>query len=141
MGSRSAYKWYVYLLVDPRCGKAFYVGKGVGERARQHEKDVKRGIEKNPAKSARIESILRDGLSVSIAKVAYFSCEKAARNYESSLIRNSKGLTNIARNKNKPIVVSLYATIGDILSDSISRKPCARTYSSAESDRLASGLT
>jgi hypothetical protein len=29
--------WYVYLLRDPRTGEIFYIGKGRGDRAFQHE--------------------------------------------------------------------------------------------------------
>ena len=30
--------YYVYLLIDPRTGKPFYVGKGRGRRMLKHEK-------------------------------------------------------------------------------------------------------
>jgi hypothetical protein len=43
--------FYVYELIDPRDGKVFYVGKGKGERAWQHEIDVRRGDQgRNPKK-------------------------------------------------------------------------------------------
>ena len=29
-------RFYVYIYTDPQTGKAFYVGKGTGERARGH---------------------------------------------------------------------------------------------------------
>ena len=33
-------QFYVYVLIDPRDNEVFYVGKGQGERAFQHERDV-----------------------------------------------------------------------------------------------------
>lgn len=43
--------YYVYHLIDPRDGKVFYVGKGKGNRAYQHQKEVSR----NPSKYAKTE--------------------------------------------------------------------------------------
>jgi hypothetical protein len=55
-------RWYVYHLVDPRTGEAFYVGKGTGSRVRAHEVEAHQGV--RSAKCNRIRDIWRSGLPV-----------------------------------------------------------------------------
>lgn len=51
--------FYVYELIDPRTDWVFYVGKGQGRRAWQHEQAVRRGdLSKNARKSAVISEII-----------------------------------------------------------------------------------
>ena len=57
--------YYVYLLVDPRNGKIFYVGKGKGDRVLHHERLVKKGRVDNPFKCNIISDILKSGNEVS----------------------------------------------------------------------------
>lgn len=60
--------YFVYELIDPRCGSAFYVGKGKGDRPRHHEREARKGAPGR--KCDRIRSIIESGAapSVRIAK-------------------------------------------------------------------------
>lgn len=54
--------FYVYQLVDPRCGTVFYVGKGKGQRRFDHCRAVRSGRIDNPRKYRRIREILDNNL-------------------------------------------------------------------------------
>lgn len=74
-------RWYVYELVDPRDGLAFYVGKGCGNRIFAHEKDAERdGV--CSEKVNKIKDIWADGLQVEKRHVAFFWDEQAAYDFE-----------------------------------------------------------
>jgi hypothetical protein len=77
-------RFYVYELIDPRCGAVFYVGKGVGRRSASHDKEARKGVAS--PKCDRIRSIWQDGLSVSRRVVERFQCEKSAYDAERNLI-------------------------------------------------------
>lgn len=50
--------FYVYHLIDPRNGQTFYIGKGQGRRAWQHEISVLSGGAKStPRKVERIKAL------------------------------------------------------------------------------------
>lgn len=51
---------YVYALEDPRNGKVFYIGRGVGDRVLHHASEAIAGTEPG-AKLDRIRDIMRDG--------------------------------------------------------------------------------
>lgn len=88
---------YVYLLVDPRDGKVFYVGKGRGWRALAHAKEVRAGTSRNEFKTGRIEAIHRAGRSVEILLAGNALTGGQAYRLERLLIvRCHKVLTNIA---------------------------------------------
>jgi hypothetical protein len=53
--------YYVYLLIDPRDGKVFYVGKGKGERCLQHSSK-----DDGAAKASKIAEIEAAGLTPQI---------------------------------------------------------------------------
>lgn len=55
-------RFYVYTLVDPRCGSVFYVGKGQGKRVSAHVAEWRRGEVTNQAKFDRIGAIMDAGL-------------------------------------------------------------------------------
>lgn len=124
------YIWYVYKLIDPRSSKVFYVGKGKGNRALNHKSDVLSGKYSNEAKSSVIRSILRSGYDVRVEYDSYFICEKTALMREAELINEIKGLSNIIKNKFKPVVISLQETISDFL--------CSKIPSSLVLSRLRS---
>lgn len=86
--------FYVYHLVDPRCGSVFYVGKGTGRRVSAHEQDAKRG--KPGRKCDRIREIVAVGLEVQKVIVKRFDDELAAYDYERRQIARIglAGLTN-----------------------------------------------
>jgi len=109
------FKWYVYALCDPRTNKPFYIGKGTGNRSGQHERDVRNGRGINEAKEEKIRKIISSGKEVLIQHLAYFNCETTSYNFETMLIKTTKGLTNIARNKYKPVVKSLFKTLGNAI--------------------------
>ena len=52
----TALGFYVYMLIDPRNNKPFYVGKGKGNRVFQHVEDAKN----NPSISTDKYDIIRD---------------------------------------------------------------------------------
>jgi len=52
-------KYYVYILVDPRDERIFYVGKGIGNRVFDHEKEIV-----SSPKNDLINDILSHGLTV-----------------------------------------------------------------------------
>lgn len=88
--------FYVYQLVDPRNGLPFYVGKGQGDRAWQHERQVKAGKPGgNARKVAKIENILRVGLSVGVEVVAEYDLESDALDHEYRLVDRLPTLTNV----------------------------------------------
>lgn len=75
-------KYYVYHLIDPRTGAVFYIGKGIGNRIHQHEKDAKRGALLNVEKENLILDIINSGYSVSKKKIKTFDKEQAAYHFE-----------------------------------------------------------
>lgn len=89
-------KYYVYLLVDPRNGLPFYVGKGKGDRCKHHKREALEG--RRGARYAVIREILIAGLQVEIRKVKWFDDRREALEYETSLIWTigPKNLTNKA---------------------------------------------
>lgn len=88
-------RFYVYKLIDPRDGSAFYIGKGCGKRIERHESATRRGTEKNIAKARVIREIWAAGLNIQRAIVARFENEAEAFEFEMALIRNEQPRTNI----------------------------------------------
>lgn len=76
--------YYVYTLADPRDGAVFYVGKGKGDRIKEHEKEARRGV--SSPKCNKINEILTAGLQVDERIVARFDNEQEAYAHESLLI-------------------------------------------------------
>lgn len=100
--------FYVYELVDPRDGHAFYVGKGRDDRAWQHEKDVREGRWTNIPKCERIRAVLEAGLEVSVRIVRDGLEESAAFALEMEMIvAGREGLTNIVVPRSVPKVARL----------------------------------
>ncbi|GIZ13066.1 hypothetical protein [Pseudomonas sp. NCCP-436] len=77
---RDKLQWYVYAYIDPRTGKAFYIGQGKGNRAFDHLVDktdcekVRIIQELHAAGTKPIISILRHGLSQDEAKLVESVC-------------------------------------------------------------------
>lgn len=94
MSYQAQAKWYVYELIDPRNMKPFYVGKGTGERVREHEKEALKGV--CSKKCEQIRDIEYSGFSILRRKIASFWCEQSAYELEAELIRGGIDLTNIA---------------------------------------------
>lgn len=96
IGLRHRARWYVYELVDPRDGLAFYVGKGCKDRIAAHERAAETGQECSE-KINRIKEIWADGLQVRRAYVAWFWDERAAYEFEAHRVAEygADALTNI----------------------------------------------
>ncbi len=95
--------YYVYLLLDPRTNKVFYVGKGRGNRALAHEAEVRRevrsGREFTSAKKKEIKEIIDSGNEVVVQIVRDNLSEDLALGIESNLIESFdiSNLSNIVR--------------------------------------------
>lgn len=97
-------KYYVYRLIDPRTYSTFYVGKGCGDRALQHAKDVKTLLNNpmlNPQeedafslKEQQILNIISSGADVLVVIHRYGLTEPEAFEVEAALIDAYQGLTN-----------------------------------------------
>ena len=84
----NGYRFYVYTLTDS--AGVFYIGKGTKGRLFNHVARLE--TDSNRAKKAR----LRATNDVRHDVIAYFNDEGSAYRHEASLIRDTKGLTNIA---------------------------------------------
>lgn len=91
--------FYVYELVDPRDQTVFYVGKGKGQRLRQHVAAVRNYREANAEKSLRIGAIIAAGQRVIERKVFQSLSEPEAFRLEREKIAEHglRNLTNVAR--------------------------------------------
>tara|TARA_R110000868_G_scaffold187664_4_gene430194 strand:- start:1334 stop:1858 length:525 start_codon:yes stop_codon:yes gene_type:complete len=72
--------YFVYELIDPRNGLVFYIGKGKGDRPKQHEAEARKG--KRTAKCNTIREILEAGHTVTISIVRHFKDEAKAYAFE-----------------------------------------------------------
>lgn len=90
-------KTYVYRLIDPRNGEAFYVGKGKGDRVFAHIRGemLEEGDEVDN-KLRRIRDIKLSGFEVAHVIHRHGMDEKTAFEVEAALIDAYPGLTNIA---------------------------------------------
>ena len=91
--------FYVYLLIDSRDKKIFYVGKGKGKRMHAHVVETTHGRIANSAKSDKINEILGAGAEVLERVIFTTKRESVAFTVERFLIDRLKehGLTNIVR--------------------------------------------
>lgn len=87
-------KYYVYLYIDPRTDRPFYIGKGKGKRAFGHLK-----IDDDSDKSRIIRELKKAGLTPKIELLKYGLTEKQALLVEATAIDllNIENLTNEAR--------------------------------------------
>lgn len=84
--------YYVYHLIDPRCGSVFYVGKGARGRIDAHERAAKRSV--SHPKCDRIRAIWESGREVTKVRVKSFADEAEAFKYEAEEI-DRIGLINL----------------------------------------------
>jgi len=84
--------YYVYLLIDKKTNKPFYVGKGKGNRINCHFKDA---LDKDTKKSEKIKKILSLKLDVKKIILKHGLNENEAFAVESSLI-DYIGMNNLA---------------------------------------------
>ena len=90
---------YVYCLIDPRTEKIFYIGKGVGTRALNHESEVMRMVATGKAiegkKKATIAEINKLEQKVKILVLGRFETEGEAYAVEATLIHWVYGKENL----------------------------------------------
>lgn len=86
---------YVYRLIDPRDGRTFYVGKGVGNRLFSHLGEADADLEVKTHKLDRIRAIKRKGLEVGHVIHRWGLTEKEAYEVEAALIDAYEELTNL----------------------------------------------
>jgi uncharacterized protein len=82
-------EFYVYLLIDPRDGQVFYVGKGTGERCFAHLEEARRmraDTSGDYEKLKQIRAIERDGRHVRIDVLRHGLTEQEAFMLESAAI-------------------------------------------------------
>lgn len=96
--------YYVYLLIDPRDKKIFYVGKGVGNRINQHVLGTLKN-HKETNKNNRINEIRKLGLEVEHEVLRHGLNEKEAFEVESAVIDllDINNLTNEVKGHNSEI--------------------------------------
>lgn len=88
-------QFYVYKLIDPRSMDVFYVGKGMGDRIKQHVRDALKGRVHNKPKTERILEIIAEGKQVIEQIVELYDDELEAFAHEIELIATLPNLTNI----------------------------------------------
>lgn len=79
---------YVYTLAYPEdmSGYVFYVGKGIGDRIDQHEREARKERNRNTRKENTIRKIWRAGGQIVKKKVALFITHEEALLFEQALI-------------------------------------------------------
>lgn len=91
--------YYVYVLIDPRDSKVFYVGKGKGNRVNQHLLGALNENSEETDKIKRIRDIQNQGLQVGLDIIRHELTEKEAFEVESALI-DLLGLENLTNIQN-----------------------------------------
>ena len=94
--------YYVYLLIDPRNNKVFYVGKGKGNRINQHLLRALDDKTYETEKDKKIREIQKAGLEVKHSVLRHELTEKEAFEVESAVIDilGKDKLTNIVKGHN-----------------------------------------
>lgn len=136
---------YVYLLIDPRAGRPFYVGKGQGDRMLRHVwciKSESRKKHSNPIKNKQIREMLAQGVQPEY-QCEYFDTKQEAFQREVQLIEfygrridKSGILTNMSLGGDAPPVtnrkiVYQFKETGELVA----------TYPSAEAAARVIGVT
>lgn len=95
-------EYYVYLLIDPRNDKVFYVGKGKGNRINQHLLGALDNKINETEKIKKIRDIQNTGLEIKHVILRHELTEKEAFEVESSVIDvlGKDNLTNLVKGHN-----------------------------------------
>ena len=83
---RQELKYYVYILLDPKEDKPFYVGKGIGNRVFNHLECALTDTDSSNAKYDRIREIINNGQTVKHVIVRHGLTENEAFQIEATLI-------------------------------------------------------
>lgn len=132
-------QYYVYVLVDPRDGAIFYVGKGLGDRMFNHNRRAQAPRERGHPKSERILEIRAAGFAVKPLVFVVCDSEGEALGIERRLISEWKSrLTNISlgssERRPRDEVGEFLARITQIIN---SIRPFDDWVSNAREDQLA----
>lgn len=100
-----ALRYYVYALRDPRDGRVFYVGKGVGDRINSHQREAGKDPASERLKLRRINEIESSGSAVELLFLRTgIMQESTALMIEQSVIdafaADGQSLTNLVRGHN-----------------------------------------
>ena len=98
--------FYAYVLTDPEDNSIFYVGKGTGNRCRQHQKEVENGFTET-RKQRKIHEILKGGRNLKPVIIGYFETEREALAVESVLIHWVYGIDSLTNDTSGHGVVSI----------------------------------
>lgn len=144
--------YYVYILIDPRNAKPFYVGKGIHARAYAHITEAKKEPIHwdNPYKCRKILKILKAGCKIKY-EFKFCDTEQQALRLEKQLIKKYKRvcdggiLTNISEGGDQgcPILrpVSVYTKDGTFVKTYPSITKCAVDIGLASPNKLWSLLS
>ncbi len=89
-------KYYVYALIDPSDNSIFYIGKGCGNRIRNHIAEYRAGRISNVEKYKAIDAIVQNGCTPIETKLAERLTETQAFMLERNLIKGlGDQLTNV----------------------------------------------
>ena len=84
--TRQELKYYVYILLDPKDNKPFYVGKGIDNRVFNHLDCALTDIDTSNAKYDRIREVIQRGETVKHVIVRHRLTESEAFQIEATLI-------------------------------------------------------
>ena len=84
--TRQELKYYVYILLDPKDNKPFYVGKGIDNRVFNHLDCALTDIDTSNAKYDRIREVIQSGQTVKHVIVRHGLTESEAFQIEATLI-------------------------------------------------------
>jgi hypothetical protein len=112
-------KYYVYLLIDPRTDRPFYVGKGCRDRMYQHRAEAtayrKTGVCINEIKCLTINNIIGSGNHIVYRIDSRHEESDSALARERELIQSMDGLTNKAMNPHEQVPSSFIWLLSRIL--------------------------
>lgn len=84
--TRQELKYYVYMLLDPKDNKPFYIGKGYDNRVFNHLACALTDIDTSTAKYDKIREIIQNGQTVNHVIIRHGLSENEAYQIEASLI-------------------------------------------------------
>lgn len=93
--SETLLSYYVYVLIDPNDDKVFYVGKGTGNRANDHEREALRSDAREKGKLKRINEIKAKKCEPKVLVIGRYETEPEAFAVEATLIKWVYGIDDL----------------------------------------------